>query len=60
MAGPQHLESFLENPIKYVQGRDLPKALPFRRSQEELKSLFPKQLELKGFCPVTLKQGKPG
>ncbi|KAJ3325576.1 adenylate kinase [Boothiomyces sp. JEL0866] len=53
------LQLFLLEPEKYL-AKDLPSALPTRRSKDELKTLFPKQIQLKGYCPVTFKEGPPG
>ncbi|KAJ3312582.1 adenylate kinase [Boothiomyces sp. JEL0838] len=53
------LQQFLEEPEKYL-AKSLPSALPARRSKDELKLLFPKQIQLKGYCPVTFKEGPPG
>ena len=32
--------------------------LPKRRSREQVKVLFPMQVELSGYCPVAYKDGK--
>ena len=60
MIGAPELNSFLANPTRYAEGKDLPSALPIRRSAQEAKSMFPKALQLRGYCPVTLKNGKEG
>ncbi|KAJ3282849.1 adenylate kinase [Borealophlyctis nickersoniae] len=59
-AGPNELASFLSDPEKYVNGRDLPEHLPVRRSPGEVKAMFPKGLELQGYCPVTFAEGPKG
>jgi hypothetical protein len=60
MIGHAELQAFIQNPEKYVNGRDLPDSLPMLRTPEQVKALFPMKLELRGFCPVTLREGKPG
>ena len=62
-AGPEEMAAFLEEPEKFVPPlatRKLPPAelLPKRRSAEDAKAMFPKQIELQGYCPVTFKDGK--
>ncbi|KAI8911461.1 hypothetical protein EDD86DRAFT_188816 [Gorgonomyces haynaldii] len=56
MVSEQLLVKFLENPAKYVAG-SLPPNLPRRLSSDEVKQMFPKQFELKGYCPVTFLNG---
>ncbi|KAI9209033.1 uncharacterized protein BJ171DRAFT_418965 [Polychytrium aggregatum] len=58
MAGPDELAKFLANPERYVSGRALPEALPIRRTVLDFKALFPKQLELQGYCPVMFSEGE--
>ena len=63
MAGEEELEQFLSEPEKYVPPlapRQLPKPsmLPRRRTSAEAKQMFPKAIELKGYCPVTFLDGK--
>ncbi|KAI9344788.1 hypothetical protein DFJ73DRAFT_626763, partial [Zopfochytrium polystomum] len=58
MAGEAELQTFLETPDKYTAGPDLPEDLPIRRDSSVL--VFPRQLELQGYCPVTLVEGPPG
>ncbi|KAJ3273051.1 adenylate kinase [Terramyces sp. JEL0728] len=59
MYSKEALHLFLKEPELYL-ATALPQALPKRRSKEELKTLFPKQIQLKGYCPVTFKEGPPG
>ncbi|KAI8610211.1 hypothetical protein BC830DRAFT_766968 [Chytriomyces sp. MP71] len=54
----EDLQVFLQNPQKYVFGPDLPDSLPKRVNRSAL--VFPRQLELQGYCPVTLAEGPPG
>ncbi|CAH1800208.1 unnamed protein product [Owenia fusiformis] len=63
MAGEKELSQFLEEPEKYVPPlapRPLPpkELLPIRRTAGDVKNLFPKQIELQGYCPVTFLDGK--
>eukprot|EP00842_Homolaphlyctis_polyrhiza_P006388 jgi/Hompol1/6750/HPOL_001194-RA len=61
MCGAKELELFLQDPAKYtLSDKQLPTDLPVRRSRDQIKAAFPKQLELKGYCPVTFKEGPPG
>ncbi|KAI8907080.1 hypothetical protein DFJ77DRAFT_476617 [Powellomyces hirtus] len=54
LAGEQEFATFGADPERYVEnGRPLPDPLPIRRSPSDIKSLFPAQLELRGYCPVT-------
>ncbi|KAJ3052473.1 adenylate kinase [Rhizophlyctis rosea] len=53
----EHLETFLKEPEKYVNGRDLPAGLPSRIAKEGVKAMFPKGLEIGGYCPVTFVEG---
>lgn len=55
----RHKDIFLSDPEKYIKGK-LPASLPERRSKEEIKALFPMQLELRGYCPVTFQEGPSG
>ncbi|KAL5034512.1 hypothetical protein BDV3_004075 [Batrachochytrium dendrobatidis] len=59
-AGSSELQSFMDNPDKYAQSAHLLEHLPIHRSRFEVKAMFPKQLELKGYCPVTFSLGKSG
>ncbi|KAJ3163039.1 adenylate kinase [Geranomyces michiganensis] len=58
LAGPEELRSFRADPAKYVEhGRKLPSSLPLQRSSADFRAMFPKKLELQGYCPVTFAQG---
>ena len=57
------LQLFLENPDKFIPPnapRKLPhpSLLPKKRTEQEVKNLFPKPIELNGYCPVTYCEGK--
>lgn len=61
MYSAKELEAFLTSPEKFVPPnapRKLPppNELPIKRSND--KSLFPKSIELNGYCPVTYYDGK--
>ncbi|XP_033125059.1 adenylate kinase 9-like isoform X4 [Anneissia japonica] len=63
MENAEKLAEFLENPEKYVPPlapRKLPPSemLPRRRTAMDAKSMFPIQIELQGYCPVTFLDGK--
>lgn len=63
MASRVELELFLADPARYVPPlapRKLPdpELLPKRRTVAEVKTMFPKQIELKGYCSVTYLDGK--
>jgi adenylate/nucleoside-diphosphate kinase len=63
MKSAKELEIFLISPEKFVPpnaSRKLPPPteLPKKRSAAESKSLFPKGVELNGYCPVTFFDGK--
>ncbi|KAJ3092712.1 adenylate kinase [Quaeritorhiza haematococci] len=60
MADSAALEKFLSNPDHYLAHEGLPSALPVRRSPEEVKKMFPKQIELQGYCPVSIANNPPG
>ncbi len=56
------LKTFLLNPKSFVPPlapRALPPTheLPKRKSHSDIKALFPKQLEIQGYCPVTYIDG---
>ncbi|KAI8894618.1 hypothetical protein BC833DRAFT_604251 [Globomyces pollinis-pini] len=53
------LNAFLEDPNLYANAQ-LPAQLPKRKTKDEVKALFPKQLDLKGYCPVTFAEGPEG
>jgi len=63
LAGPEELEMFLRDPEKFVPPnapRSLPRPelLPKRRTGAEARQMFPKAIELQGYCPVTFLDGK--
>ena len=63
MAGEEELDQFLKEPEKYVPPlapRKLPppELLPIRRTAAEVKAMFPVQIQLQGYCPVTYLDGK--
>ena len=58
----EHLNIFISSPSQYLYPlapNKLPnkESLPRRRSASYLKKVFPTQIELKGYCPVTYKDG---
>ena len=62
-AGQKELQSFLSSPEKYAGPTahcqlPPPEGLPKRKSELEIKSLFPVKYEIQGFCPVTYVDGK--
>lgn len=63
MASRKELDKFLESPEQFVSPRapyTLPpqELLPRKKSKADVKALFPKQIELHGFCPVAYVDGK--
>lgn len=63
METSKELEMFLENPTAYVpplapRALPPPDMLPKRRTASEMKTRFPCQIELQGYCPVTYLDGK--
>jgi adenylate kinase family enzyme len=56
MNGKEEMEKFLKNPSYYTT-KLLPKDLPTKRPKQDMKSMFPKTLSLKGYCPVTFYEG---
>jgi adenylate/nucleoside-diphosphate kinase len=63
MASNFELDQFLMSPSKFVPPKapyTLPsqEVLPQKRSYADVKALFPKQVELQGFCPVSYVDGK--
>ncbi|KAI8824321.1 uncharacterized protein EV422DRAFT_519744 [Fimicolochytrium jonesii] len=60
-AGPSELSMFLAGPTKFVEeGKELPAVLPVRRTPGDVKAMFPAQIELQGYCPVTFAEGPKG
>lgn len=63
MASKVELDRFLLSPAMFVSP-NAPHALPSKellpqkRSYADVKALFPKQIELQGFCPVAYVDGK--
>ena len=62
MASQKELEAFLFSPERFVppgapQPLPPPELLPQRRSHADVKAMFPKQLEIQGFCPVSYVDG---
>ena len=63
MFSQKELELFLENPKNFVAPNaprklPAPNLLPRKLKLEEVKELFPKPIELNGYCPVTYYDGK--
>lgn len=55
------LQSFLDNPDSFIlpnAPQRLPSVLPTKKSQSDIKSIFPKQFEINGFCSVCYSDGK--
>jgi len=62
MDGAEKLARFLENAERYVPPQapyelPPPELLPRRRTAAEAKQMFPKPIELRGYCPVTYLEG---
>jgi hypothetical protein len=57
LSDEENLIKFLKEPEKYC-GATLPEHLPRLANKEEIR--FPQTLALKGYCPVTLKEGPVG
>jgi hypothetical protein len=63
MSGQSELDAFVHDPEQYVSpaaphSLPPPHLLPVRRSESEVKAMFPKSFEIQGFCPVTYVEGK--
>ena len=62
MASQEYFVEFLRSPDSYVHPNALrtlppPELLPQRISQSEVRAMFPKSYEARGFCPVTYIDG---
>ena len=62
MSNQEDLETFLSTPDVFVLPgcpRELPpvELLPAKRSHADVKTLFPKQFEIQGYCPVSYVDG---
>jgi len=61
MCCEEDLKLFLDNPASFIlpgANISLPSILPKKKSQSEVKALFPKQFEMNGFCSVCYVEGK--
>ncbi len=50
------MDKFINNCEHYLKGQ-LPHALPTPISIKDWKDIFPRQVEIKGYCPVTFAEG---
>ncbi|KAJ3181392.1 adenylate kinase [Gaertneriomyces sp. JEL0708] len=58
LAGEDELAAFLSNPTRYVNSTvSLPPHLPRKKTATDVKEMFPKGLELQGYCPVMFGDG---
>lgn len=63
MASEIELYKFLTSPEVFVlpqapRSLPTPELLPQKKSYADVKALFPKQIEIQGFCPVAYVDGK--
>eukprot|EP00039_Didymoeca_costata_P013204 m.196952 g.196952 ORF g.196952 m.196952 type:complete len:868 (+) comp15705_c1_seq6:2067-4670(+) len=51
------MQKFIDLPDYYLES-SLPDSLPVRKTAQQVKDMFPKQVEFHGMCPVTYDQGR--